>query len=72
MVPRFSPRLSPCSQERSQVPAAILLAKHKVRAAQLETEIEQQKQVVKPTNLFSTGIHMVSTVLHFRRKKKSH
>lgn len=48
--------------ERSQVPAAILLAQHKVRAAQLETEIEQQKQVVKPTNLFSTGIHMRQAV----------
>ncbi len=47
-------------QEQSQLPATILLAQHKVRAAQLETEIEQQKQVVKPTNLFSTGIHMVS------------
>ncbi len=47
-------------QEQSQLPATLLLAQHKVRAAQLETEIEQQKQVVKPTNLFSTGIHMVS------------
>ncbi|XP_044021914.1 CDK-activating kinase assembly factor MAT1 isoform X2 [Siniperca chuatsi] len=46
--------------EQSQLPATILLAQHKVRAAQLETQIEQQKQAVKPTNLFSTGIHMVS------------
>ena len=50
-------------QEQSQLPATILLAQHKVRAAKLETEIEQQKQVVKPTNLFSTGIHMVSATL---------
>lgn len=68
---KFWPRLSPCFQEHSQVPAAILLAQHKVRAAQLETEIEQQKQVVKPTNLFSTGIHMVSFVLHFKEEKKN-
>ncbi|CAB1445050.1 unnamed protein product [Pleuronectes platessa] len=44
--------------EKSQLPATILLAQHKVRAAQLETQIEHQKQTVKPTNLFSTGIHM--------------
>ncbi|XP_047193505.1 CDK-activating kinase assembly factor MAT1 isoform X1 [Scophthalmus maximus] len=48
--------------EQSQLPATILLAQHKVRAAQLETQIEQQKQTVKPTNLFSTGIHMRQTV----------
>ncbi|XP_061751244.1 CDK-activating kinase assembly factor MAT1 isoform X1 [Nerophis ophidion] len=45
--------------EQSQVPASILLAKHKARVSQLETEIEQQKHVVKPTNLFSTGIQMI-------------
>lgn len=50
-------------QEQSQLPATILLAQHKVRAAQLETQIEQQKQSVKPTSLFSTGIHMVSATL---------
>ncbi|CAG5866446.1 unnamed protein product [Menidia menidia] len=44
--------------EQSQLPATILLAQHKARAAQLETEIEQQKQTVKPTNIFSTGIQM--------------
>ncbi|GLD73769.1 CDK-activating kinase assembly factor MAT1 [Lates japonicus] len=49
-------------EEQSQLPATILLAQHKVRAAQLETQIEQQKQTVKPTNLFSTGIHMRQTV----------
>lgn len=48
--------------EQSQLPATLLLAQHKVRAAQLETQIEQQKQAVKPTNLFSTGIHMRQTV----------
>lgn len=56
-------------QEQSQLPATILLAQHKVRAAQLETQIEQQKQVVKPTNLFSTGIQMVSPILHFTHAK---
>lgn len=56
-------------QERSQLPATVLLAQHKVRAAQLETQIEQQKQVVKPTNLFSTGIHMVSATVQFIRTK---
>ncbi|KAA8582186.1 hypothetical protein FQN60_008926, partial [Etheostoma spectabile] len=30
--------------EQSQLPATILLAQHKVRAAKLETQIEQQKQ----------------------------
>uniref|UniRef100_H3DIY7 MNAT1 component of CDK activating kinase n=1 Tax=Tetraodon nigroviridis TaxID=99883 RepID=H3DIY7_TETNG len=44
--------------EQSQLPATVLVAQHKVRAAQLETQIEQQKQVVKPTSIFSTGIHM--------------
>ncbi|TNN84225.1 CDK-activating kinase assembly factor MAT1 [Liparis tanakae] len=48
--------------EQSQLPATILLAQHKVRAAKLETQIEQQKQAVKPTSLFSTGIHMHQTV----------
>ncbi|TWW72086.1 MAT1 CDK7/cyclin-H assembly factor [Takifugu flavidus] len=48
--------------EQSQLPATVLVAQHKVRAAQLETQIEQQKQVVKPTNIFSTGIHMRQTV----------
>jgi CDK-activating kinase assembly factor MAT1 len=50
-------------QERSHVPATILLAQHKDRAAQLETQIEKQKQVVK-TTIFSTGIPMVSTTRH--------
>ncbi|KAK5609735.1 CDK-activating kinase assembly factor MAT1 [Crenichthys baileyi] len=44
--------------EQSQLPATILLAQHKVRAAQLETQIEQQKQNVKPTTRF--GIQIVS------------
>uniref|UniRef100_A0A8C6WLG0 CDK-activating kinase assembly factor MAT1 n=1 Tax=Neogobius melanostomus TaxID=47308 RepID=A0A8C6WLG0_9GOBI len=48
--------------EQSQIPATILLAKHKARSAQLETEIEQQKQSVKPTSLFSTGIQQSQTV----------
>ncbi|XP_061599049.1 CDK-activating kinase assembly factor MAT1 [Cololabis saira] len=48
--------------EQSQLPATILLAQHKVRAAQLETELEQKKQTVKPTSMFSTGIHMRQTV----------
>ncbi|XP_020356837.1 CDK-activating kinase assembly factor MAT1 isoform X1 [Oncorhynchus nerka] len=47
--------------ERSHVPATILLAQHKDRAAQLETQIEKQKQVVK-TTIFSTGIPMGQTV----------
>ncbi|XP_064860278.1 CDK-activating kinase assembly factor MAT1-like [Oncorhynchus nerka] len=34
---------------------------HKDRTAQLETQIEKQKQVVKPT-IFSTGIPMGQTV----------
>uniref|UniRef100_A0A4W5RHB7 MNAT1 component of CDK activating kinase n=1 Tax=Hucho hucho TaxID=62062 RepID=A0A4W5RHB7_9TELE len=41
--------------ERSHVPTTILLAQHKDRAAQLETQIEKQKQVVK-TTIFSTGL----------------
>lgn len=56
----YNPKSHLFLQEQSQLPAAIVLAKHKSRAAQLETQIEQQKQTVKPTNLFSTGIHMVS------------
>lgn len=48
--------------EQSQLPATILLAQHKARAAQLETEIEQQKQTVKPASLFSTGIQQSQTV----------
>ncbi len=46
-------------QESSKLPAAMLLAQHKDRAAQLETQIEKQKQNVKPANIFSTGIMMV-------------
>lgn len=52
-------------QEQSQLPATVLLAQHKVRAAQLETEIEQQKQNVKPTSIFSTGIQIVSISQYF-------
>ncbi|XP_071383880.1 CDK-activating kinase assembly factor MAT1 isoform X1 [Centroberyx affinis] len=48
--------------ERSQLPATILLAQHKDRAAQLETQIEKQKQSVKPATVFSTGILMGQTV----------
>ncbi|CAL1575119.1 unnamed protein product [Knipowitschia caucasica] len=48
--------------EQSQLPATILLAQHKARAAQLETEIEHQKQSVKPASLFSTGIQQNQTV----------
>uniref|UniRef100_A0A8B9JMU7 CDK-activating kinase assembly factor MAT1 n=1 Tax=Astyanax mexicanus TaxID=7994 RepID=A0A8B9JMU7_ASTMX len=48
--------------ERSQLPASILLAQHKDRAAQLETQIEKQKQSVKPTTIFSTGIPKGQTV----------
>uniref|UniRef100_A0A4W5RHC1 MNAT1 component of CDK activating kinase n=1 Tax=Hucho hucho TaxID=62062 RepID=A0A4W5RHC1_9TELE len=51
--------------ERSHVPTTILLAQHKDRAAQLETQIEKQKQVVK-TTIFSTGIPMVSTARHIQ------
>uniref|UniRef100_A0A3Q2XP41 CDK-activating kinase assembly factor MAT1 n=1 Tax=Hippocampus comes TaxID=109280 RepID=A0A3Q2XP41_HIPCM len=49
--------------EKSQLPAYLLLAKHKARVSQLETEIEQQKHAVKATNHFSTGIQMVSGTL---------
>ncbi|XP_072314455.1 CDK-activating kinase assembly factor MAT1 [Eucyclogobius newberryi] len=48
--------------EQSRLPATILLAQHKARAAQLETEIEHQKQSVKPASLFSTGIQQSQTV----------
>ncbi|XP_028294818.1 CDK-activating kinase assembly factor MAT1 [Gouania willdenowi] len=48
--------------EQSKLPATFVLAQHKVRASQLETQIEQQKQVVKPTTLFSTGIQMRQSV----------
>ncbi|XP_056152016.1 CDK-activating kinase assembly factor MAT1 isoform X2 [Lampris incognitus] len=48
--------------ERSQLPATILLAQHKDRAAHLENQIEKQKQVVKPATAFSTGILMGQTV----------
>ncbi|XP_030628590.1 CDK-activating kinase assembly factor MAT1 isoform X1 [Chanos chanos] len=47
--------------ESSQLPASLLLAQHKDRAAQSETQIERQKQVVKPT-IFSTGILKGQTV----------
>uniref|UniRef100_A0A3B1K9Y1 CDK-activating kinase assembly factor MAT1 n=1 Tax=Astyanax mexicanus TaxID=7994 RepID=A0A3B1K9Y1_ASTMX len=53
---------SAVSIERSQLPASILLAQHKDRAAQLETQIEKQKQSVKPTTIFSTGIPKGQTV----------
>ncbi|XP_036431116.1 CDK-activating kinase assembly factor MAT1 [Colossoma macropomum] len=48
--------------ESSQLPASILLAQHKDRAAQLETQIEKQKQTVKPATIFSTGILKGQTV----------
>ncbi|XP_016316306.1 CDK-activating kinase assembly factor MAT1-like [Sinocyclocheilus anshuiensis] len=48
--------------ESSRLPAAVLLAQHKDRAVQLETQIETQKQNVKPANIFSTGIMMGQTV----------
>ncbi|KAJ8290325.1 hypothetical protein GJAV_G00011430 [Gymnothorax javanicus] len=47
--------------ESSKLPAALLLAQHKDRAAQLETQLEKQRQAVKPT-VFSTGIPMGQTV----------
>ncbi|XP_028834205.1 CDK-activating kinase assembly factor MAT1 [Denticeps clupeoides] len=47
--------------ESSQLPACVLLAQHKDRAAQLEIQIEKQKQVVK-TTVFSTGIPMGQTI----------
>ncbi|KAG9336622.1 hypothetical protein JZ751_002969 [Albula glossodonta] len=43
--------------ESSKLPATLLLAQHKDRAAQLETQLEKQRQLVKPT-IFSTGIPM--------------
>ncbi|XP_043553187.1 CDK-activating kinase assembly factor MAT1 [Chiloscyllium plagiosum] len=42
--------------ESSQLPASMLLAQHKDRAAQLETQLETQQQVRSVT--FSTGIKM--------------
>ncbi|XP_077394694.1 CDK-activating kinase assembly factor MAT1 [Festucalex cinctus] len=48
--------------EKSQLPAYLLFANHKARVSQLETEIKQQKHVVKATNHFSTGIQMGQTV----------
>ncbi|MBN3279452.1 MAT1 factor, partial [Polyodon spathula] len=45
--------------ESSQLPATLLLAQHKDRSAQLEAELEKQRQIVKPTT-FSTGIMMSS------------
>ncbi|XP_067848007.1 CDK-activating kinase assembly factor MAT1 [Heptranchias perlo] len=42
--------------ESSQLPASMLLAQHKDRAAQLETRLETQRQVKSVT--FSTGIKM--------------
>ncbi|XP_076841704.1 CDK-activating kinase assembly factor MAT1 [Brachyhypopomus gauderio] len=48
--------------ESSQLPASILLAQHKERAAHLENQIEQQKQNIKPATIFSTGILMGQTV----------
>ncbi|KAL4656323.1 CDK-activating kinase assembly factor MAT1 isoform X3 [Arapaima gigas] len=47
--------------ESSRLPAMVLLAQHKDRAAQLETQIEVQRTVVKPT-IFSTGIPMGQTI----------
>ncbi|XP_060780551.1 CDK-activating kinase assembly factor MAT1 isoform X2 [Neoarius graeffei] len=48
--------------ESSHLPASLLLAQHKERAAQLENQIEKQKQNVKPAAIFSTGIPMGQTV----------
>ncbi|KAF7710767.1 CDK-activating kinase assembly factor MAT1 [Silurus meridionalis] len=48
--------------ENSNLPACLLLAQHKERAAQLDTQIEKQKQNVKPATIFSTGILMGQTV----------
>lgn len=47
--------------ESSQLPATLLLAQHKDRAAQLESQLEKQRQVVKPT-IFSTGMSMGETI----------
>ncbi|XP_034051029.1 CDK-activating kinase assembly factor MAT1-like [Thalassophryne amazonica] len=49
--------------EQSKLPASILLAQHKDRTVQLETQIEKQKQSVKPATVFSTGILMVRAFL---------
>ncbi|PWA16651.1 hypothetical protein CCH79_00004406 [Gambusia affinis] len=57
------------ASEQSKLPATILLAQHKVRAAQLETQIEQQKQNVKPTSLFSTGIQIVTAAVSHSGKQ---
>lgn len=59
-------------QENSQLPAAVLLAQHKDRASQLESQIEKQKQNVKPTNIFSTGIMMVSEHHMYTHVETSH
>ncbi|XP_053534801.1 CDK-activating kinase assembly factor MAT1 isoform X1 [Ictalurus punctatus] len=48
--------------ESSHLPASLLLAQHKERAAQLGSQIEKQKQNVKPATIFSTGILMGQTV----------
>ncbi|MCJ8731061.1 hypothetical protein PDJAM_G00191750 [Pangasius djambal] len=48
--------------ESSHLPASLLLAQHKERAANLESQIEKQKQNVKPAAIFSTGILMGQTV----------
>ncbi|XP_027022221.2 CDK-activating kinase assembly factor MAT1 [Tachysurus fulvidraco] len=48
--------------ESSHLPASLLLAQHKERAAQLGSQIEKQKQTVKPATIFSTGILMGQTV----------
>ncbi|KAK3553624.1 hypothetical protein QTP70_006269 [Hemibagrus guttatus] len=48
--------------ESSHLPASLLLAQHKERAAKLESQIEKQKQTVKPATIFSTGILMGQTV----------
>lgn len=66
----YNPKSHLFLQEQSQLPATVLLAQHKVRAAQLESQIEQQKQVVKPTSLFSTGIQLVSTTHKFIQCKE--
>ncbi|NP_001188073.1 CDK-activating kinase assembly factor MAT1 [Ictalurus punctatus] len=48
--------------ESSHLPASLLLAQQKERAAQLGSQIEKQKQNVKPATIFSTGILMGQTV----------
>nr|XP_023681342.1 CDK-activating kinase assembly factor MAT1 isoform X1 [Paramormyrops kingsleyae] len=47
--------------ESSHLPATLLLAQHKNRAAQLDTQIEMQRQIVKPP-VFSTGIPVGQTI----------